>query len=82
MLLALDLSSTSFPLGRGKNGGEAWLGPIDPPPSLPLYLLTTLGSHVLHVRRNMLDVHGSSLPEYNLLRKTYLTTALKVQTTV
>ena len=48
-------------------------------PLLSLFsCLITLGSDVLHVRRNLLDVHGSSLSEYNLLRKTYLTTAVNV----
>ena len=77
MLLAL-----ARPSWKGKNGEEAWSSPIEPPRSLPPYLLTTLGSDVLHVRRNILDVHGSSLPEYNLLRNKYFSTVFKVQTTV
>ena len=75
------ISPTARPSGRGKNVGEAWLCPIEPPSSPPLYLLNTLASHALHVRRNILDVHGSSLLEYNLLRKRHLTTAAKDQTT-
>ena len=79
MLLALDAFTHGLPSWRGRMGER--LGCVR-----SSLLLSGSWDRMWYnspaLRSNMLDVQGSSLPEFNQLRKTYLTTAVKVQTTV
>ena len=58
MLLALDAFGHGSFVGERQEWWRGLVCPIEPPTSLRPYLLTTLWSDVLYVRRNMLDVHG------------------------